>query len=135
VTPSDALRALLASPSLAERHVVAVWLFGSRVRGTEGPGSDIDIGVLCDPPLGLERTRVMDEVGRALGMDVDLVDMASAPPTLVWEIITTGRLIHEIDEERVEGFVKRARYADEDAEQRHRMELLAYAGAVGGARR
>jgi predicted nucleotidyltransferase len=48
-----ALGSLLASATLQARRVVGVWLFGSRGNGTATVASDIDLGVLCAPPLGL----------------------------------------------------------------------------------
>jgi len=74
----------------------------------------------------------MDIVGREIGVDVDVIDMGSAPPVLKWEVITTGRLLVERDEVAVEDFVRRARWEADDDEQRNRMILLAQtAGARG----
>jgi hypothetical protein len=72
----------------------------------------------------------MDIVGRQLGVDVDVIDMGSAPPVLKWEVITTGRLLVERDEAKVADFVRRARWEAEDDEQRNRMILLAQAVRV-----
>ena len=132
---SRAVTALLDAPAIAGRRVCGVWIFGSVARGEDRPDSDIDLAVLCEPALGLERAIVMDQVGRIVGRDVDLVDLRTAPPALAWEILTTGRLVDERDELAVEGFVRAARYAAEDDEQRSRMILLAQVGQVGGADR
>jgi predicted nucleotidyltransferase len=120
-----AVDATMSSAPMAQRRPIACWAFGSRAAGKGKPGSDVDLAVLCDPPLGLERARVMDIVGRGLSVDIDLVDMATAPPGLCWEVITTGRLVVEHDEPAVEEFVRRARWDAEDEEQRNRMILLA----------
>jgi hypothetical protein len=92
----------------------------------------VDLAVLCEPTLGLDRTKVMDMVGREIGVDVDVIDMGSAPAALKWEIITTGRLLVERDEVAVEDFVRRARWVAEDDEQRNRMILLAQTAAASG---
>ena len=110
---------------MKQRRPIACWAFGSRVAGKGKPGSDVYLAVLCEPPLGLERAKVMDIVGRVLKADIDVVDMATAPPGLCWEVITTGRLVIEHDEPAVEEFVRRARWNAEDEEQRDRMILLA----------
>ena len=115
----------MSSAPMKERQLIACWAFGSRAAGKGKPGSDVDLAVLCEPPLGLERAKVMDIVGRVLNVDIDLVDMATAPPGLCWEVITTGRLVIEHDESAVEEFVRRARWDAEDEEQRNRMILLA----------
>ena len=119
------VEAVLASDPVRSRLLLACWSFGSRTANKGRRESDVDIAVLCEPPLGLERTRVMDGVGRALGVEVDLVDMSSAQASLRWEVITTGKLLVERDEEEVEDFVRRARWDAEDDEQRNQMILLA----------
>jgi predicted nucleotidyltransferase len=115
----------MSSAPMEQRRTIACWAFGSRAAGKGKPGSDVDLALLCEPPLGLERTKVMDIVGRALHVDIDLIDMATAPPGLRWEVITSGKLVVENDEPAVEEFVRRARWDAEDEEQRNRMILLA----------
>jgi predicted nucleotidyltransferase len=122
---AKAVDAAMSSAPMEQRRPIAFWAFGSRASGTGKPGSDVDLALLCEPPLGLERTKVMDIVGRVLKVDIDLVDMATAPPGLCWEVITTGRLVVEHDQPAVEEFVRRARWDAEDEEQRNRMILLA----------
>lgn len=122
---SRTLAALLDAPAMAGRSVSGTWVFGSVARGEEREDSDIDVAVLCEPALELERAAVMDQVGRAVGRDVDVIDLRTAPPALAWEILTTGRLVVERDEDEVARFVRHARYAAEDDEQRSRMVLLA----------
>ena len=115
----------MSSTPMKHRRPIACWAFGSRAAGKEKPGSDVDLAVLCDPPLGLERAKVMDIVGRALHVDIDLIDMATAPAGLRWEVLTTGKLVVEHDQPAVEEFVRRSRWDAEDEEQRNRMILLA----------
>jgi predicted nucleotidyltransferase len=128
----QAAKAVLASAPLHGRRIVACWAFGSRARGAGKGDSDVDLAVLCEPTLGLERTRIMDIVGCEIGVDVDVIDMGSAPAVLKWEVITTGRLLVERDELAVEDFVRRARWEAEDDEQRNRMILLAQTTDAGG---
>jgi predicted nucleotidyltransferase len=132
---SRTVAALVDAPALRGRAIYGVWIFGSVARGEERPESDVDVGVLCDPPLALERAVAMDQVARAVSRDVDVIDLRTAPAALTWEILTTGRLVLERDEAQVERFVRDARYAAEDDEQRSRMVLLAQVGRVGGAER
>ena len=111
----------------------AVWVFGSAARGQLRDDSDVDLAVLCAEPLGHARFVLMDRVSLALGRDVDVIDLRAAPAHLAWEIVTTGRVISERDDLAVEQFVRSARFAAEDAEQRDRMILLAQVGQVGGS--
>lgn len=119
-----AVEALVRAPAVMRRTVAGVWLFGSFARGEETPSSDIDLAILCDPALGVDRATVMDQVGLALGRDVDVIDLRTAPPSLAWEILTRGRVVDERDELEVERFVRAARFEAEDDEQRSRMALL-----------
>ena len=130
----QALTLLLHHGVLQSRRVDGVWLFGSEARGTAGPTSDVDFGVLCEPSLELDRFRLIDGIGRALSRDVDVIDLATAAPVLTWEVLTTGRLVFEGDAVRVETFMRRARFAAEDAEQRDRMVLLAQIDDAGAIR-
>ncbi len=125
---------LLQARVIAKRQVAGVWLFGSVLHGEHRPDSDVDLAVLCDPPLELQRTAVMDEVGLAIGSDVDVIDLTTAAPALAWEILTTGKLVFEGDELEVERFMRAARYAAEDDEQRSRMVLLGQMTRAQGQR-
>lgn len=77
----------------------------------------------------------MDQVARAVGRHVDVIDLRTTTPELAWEVLTTGRLVMEGNEIEVERFVREIRHAADDAEQRSRMILLAQVGQVGGVRR
>jgi c-di-GMP-related signal transduction protein len=74
----------------------------------------------------------MDSLAGELGIEADVIDLASCGATLAWEVITTGRLLHEADEQEVERFVRQARFDAEDAAQRNRMILLAQVPSFGG---
>jgi uncharacterized protein len=103
----------------------AAWLFGSRARGEERPGSDYDLAVLTQPPLGLDRLIVAERIARDLGADVDLIDLRTATATLAWEVITTGRLFVEVDEAATSQFVRRARFDADDELRRNRIVVEA----------
>lgn len=133
---AEALQQLMSNPIVASRRVDGIWLFGSYASGGARPDSDVDLALLCEPPLRLmERTSLMDQIARAIGREVDLTDLRSAQPTLAWEIVTTGKLLYEGQEERVEHFVRFARYAAEDQQRRDRMILLAHVPSIGGRTR
>lgn len=129
------MTALVDAPAMAGRRIQGLWIFGSVARGQERSDSDVDLAVLCEPQLGLERAVVMDQVARSLGRNADVIDLRSAAPSLAWEVLTTGRLVDERDAVAVERFVREARYAAEDDEQRSRMVLLAHVDRVGSSSR
>lgn len=60
-------------PDLGERYGVAsLALFGSYVRGEQHEGSDLDVLVEFDRPIGLGIVTLQDELSNLLGIRVDL---------------------------------------------------------------
>jgi uncharacterized protein len=86
--PSSILQALQARvPSL-----LAVYAFGSRVQGTSGPGSDLDLAVLVAgyaEPLTL--FNLAGDLADVAGCPVDLLDMRAASTVMQHQILTTGQ--------------------------------------------
>jgi len=88
----DALKR--AKPYLRERYRVrAIGVFGSYVRNEQGTGSDHDILVELDEPLGWDVVDLKEDLERILGLPVDLV--------LKGGIARRPRLMHAVDEEVV----------------------------------
>lgn len=88
-----------------ERHpeIVGAYLFGSQARGDETEVSDLDLAVLCDSALALDRLiELQDELEHASGRSVDLVDLARASPFLALDVIRGERI-----------FERDGRYLDE----------------------
>ena len=82
----DALRA-----ALDDEPVRLAYLFGSLARGEAHPGSDVDLAVRSDGPLGLtESSALIGRLESALGRRVDLVDLHRAPPLLLHEVLSEG---------------------------------------------
>lgn len=77
--------------------LLAAWLFGSRARGEEQPGSDVDVGVLFDRPpeprLGNEAHQLEGRLEAALGLPVQVVVVSSAPSDLVNRVLREGALL------------------------------------------
>lgn len=90
-----------ATALLRERlpALAGVWLFGSTARGEQRPDSDLDLGVVAAngriPRSLLVETRLALEA--LLNRDVDLVDLAAAPPTLAREACWFGRRLAAFD--------------------------------------
>lgn len=87
--PRDAIVHLLQQqlPGLLAVHV-----FGSRVQGTAGPDSDLDLAVLvagyADP---VQLFGLAGELADLAGCAVDLLDLRAASTVMQYQIITTGR--------------------------------------------
>lgn len=75
-------------------HLLAVYAFGSRVQGTAGSASDLDLAVLvagrADPILLWELSQQLVDM---LGCEVDLVDLRAASTVMQYQIITTGKAL------------------------------------------
>jgi predicted nucleotidyltransferase len=75
------------------------YLFGSLARGTEHAGSDVDVAILVDPPLGARDFGILQEaLSEAAGREVDLVDLGGAPPLLRFQVISTGERLVVVDD-------------------------------------
>lgn len=91
--------ALLVPPELLVDHLqralpalLAVYAFGSRVRGTAGPDSDLDMAVLLPghaDPVGL--WELAGELSDVAGCPVDLVDLRAASTVMQHQVLTTGQ--------------------------------------------
>lgn len=74
---------------------VAVYAFGSAVTDRRGPDSDLDLAVLGRRPLPAQALYDLARLLEVdLGLDVDLVDLMTAPTVLRYEVIARGRRIH-----------------------------------------
>jgi predicted nucleotidyltransferase len=86
------------------RAAVAVYVFGSVARGSNGPGSDVDVAVLMDeiPPPTLMGPQLSLEgrIEQALGRPVDLIILNAASADLVHRVLRDGELVVERDRGR-----------------------------------
>lgn len=107
------LEALIGAKLGADANVAAVYLFGSRARGTSRDSSDVDLGVLYRnaPPATLlgQPFDVQTELASELGVPVDLVVMNTAPVDLVHRILRDGWILLEADRSRRIAFEVKAR--------------------------
>jgi len=88
MVPIEELRRVLEDTPGVRLAVV----FGSAVRGTARPDSDIDLGVSVEP--GTERPSTLEvALARAAGRPVDLVWLDDAPPLLRFEIARDGLVL------------------------------------------
>ena len=86
----------------AEREgIAAAYLFGSVARGTAGPGSDVDVGILYieDPPptldgLGLELEGELEKLFR---VPVQMVVLNHASVDLLIRVLRDGKLLVDRD--------------------------------------
>ncbi len=77
-----------------EPAVSLAYLFGSYVRGDEGPASDIDVALwLTDDVDLLDLGTLGERLSAAMGRQVDVADLRSAPPLLCRQVVAEGELL------------------------------------------
>ena len=73
-------------------NLLAIYAFGSRVQGTAGKGSDLDLAVLVAgyaEPLAL--WKLAGELAELAGCPVDLLDLRAASTVMQHQILTGGQ--------------------------------------------
>ena len=97
----------------APPEIVAVYLYGSRARGTATARSDVDLAVLYStpPPSSLEGQPfdIEAELERGLGVPVEIVVLNEAPVDLVHRVLRDGILLLDRDRSRRIRFEVKAR--------------------------
>ncbi|NPV30023.1 MAG: nucleotidyltransferase domain-containing protein [Firmicutes bacterium] len=84
-----------------QSDIAAAYLFGSLVRGTFRPGSDVDVAVLYTPEAGDGFTRFERKLDPEISLEeivcrpVQVIDLEQAPLPLRYQIRKYGRLVVE----------------------------------------
>ena len=94
-----------------ENKVSVAYLFGSYAKGNQTTKSDIDIAVLLSevPQKMLKYyLHLVDELSQALGNEVDLIILNTAPPLLKHQTIKHGKVVYCRDEKARIEFEARA---------------------------
>jgi predicted nucleotidyltransferase len=99
----------------AEREgIAAAYLFGSVARGTAGPRSDVDVGILYqeDPPLTLAGLglRLEGDLESLLGKPVQVVILNRAPVDLTIRVLRDGKLLVDRDRTKRIDFEVKTRF-------------------------
>ena len=101
MSPSTLAERLRSVVEGAPADLVAVYLYGSRARGTASRASDIDLGLLLQeaPPPELRSTarRIESEVERAVHLPVEAVVLNTASADLIHRVLRDGILLVDRD--------------------------------------
>ncbi len=86
-------------------EIVAVYVFGSRAKGTETIGSDIDIAILLSPDFDLKthpiyRLEQITQLEMRLSTPVDVVILNQASLVLCNQVLKYGKLIYEANHQQ-----------------------------------
>jgi predicted nucleotidyltransferase len=89
----ESLQGSVRRVALSHPDVRAVYVFGSRAAGDARADSDLDLGVLYRTPQPLSATLTLEEeLARAVGARVDVVDVARAGAFLALDIVRGERV-------------------------------------------
>lgn len=113
--------------------VVAVYRFGSTIRGEELADSDVDLAILAAAPLDpVQRFSLQEEL--ALRRDVALVDLRRASTVMAMQVVSTGKPICVVDRTAHELFADCvfASYARLDEERRAILQQALREGTIHG---
>ena len=85
--------------------IVAIYLFGSFLRGETEKGSDVDLAFLLDekayrsdPVMTMSPAHLIAaEVGMGFNIETDVTILNSASLEIAYEVITSGRCVYESD--------------------------------------
>ncbi len=74
--------------------LIALYRFGSHVKGNTRQDSDIDLAVLTGDPIpALRRFELAQELAARLHRDVDLLDLRTATTVMRMQVISTGECL------------------------------------------
>jgi len=115
--------------------VVAIYRFGSTVRGGEHKASDVDLAFLAARPFDpVRRFELQERLAVTLRRDVDLVDLSAASTVMRMQVISRGLLLAVFDlpeKERFETYVYSS-YARLNEERKSIVEQVVRDGTVHG---
>jgi len=77
-----------------QSHILLGLVFGSVAKGKENEQSDLDIAVASEKVLTLEeRLNLTEKLTKALGKEVDLIDLLSVSGIIQEQALTTGKVL------------------------------------------
>lgn len=127
--PAEIDRAAVDILLSAIPDLVAIYRFGSTVRDTTRPDSDVDLAVLASRPVDpVERFDLAQRIAGRLGTDVDLVDLARASTVFRMQVLGDGLVLADCDRRAREEFEMLAwsDYARLQEERRPVLDVLVH---------
>jgi len=93
----ETIKKINMSPVAQQYNLSLVVLFGSQARGTAVGSSDIDIAILSHGEFSLHDEMAVEEsFKKIIGTDsVQVINMRSAPPLLLREIMRDGAVLYQ----------------------------------------
>ncbi len=112
--------------AILERHnaIQLAFIFGSTANGKARSDSDLDIGLAATTSLtAAQKLELMDELAVEFGRPIDLVDLTTAPPPILSQILTKGVCILKKDVNLYAALIKKVWYDQADFMPNYNMIL------------
>lgn len=99
----------------AEQGLTLAILYGSAATGKMRSGSDVDIALLFNQPLGTARKmELISRLESALRRDVDLVDLSALDGTILKQVLCKGRVLIQTKPGVLAGLIRKMIYNQAD---------------------
>ena len=90
-------------------------IYGSYAAGTMRMGSDVDIAVLLDRPIDVDRRLALaEQFESALSLTIDLADLYAMSGTILRQILCKGQVLVKNDPGAMETLIRRMIYNQSD---------------------
>jgi len=90
-------------------------IYGSYAAGTMRMGSDVDIAVLLDRPIDVDRRLALaEQFESALSLTIDLADLYAMSGTILRQILCKGQVLVKNDPVAMETLIRRMIYNQSD---------------------
>lgn len=116
-------------------ELVALYRFGSHVKGTARKESDVDLAVLVSSPIpAWDLFELAQELAARLHREVDLIDLRSVSTVMQMQVVSTGQCIFSANESRRREFEMYvySDYARLNEERREILQAIATSGVIHG---
>lgn len=105
-------------------EIQLAYLFGSGAHDRLEPESDIDVAVAAREPLKMDlKIELIEKLALETNRPIDLIDLHTAPPTLLATVLDEGRRIANKDPELTALFTRRLMGWNADMAQNHEMMM------------
>jgi predicted nucleotidyltransferase len=113
-----------------------IYIFGSTIKGTSNSNSDVDLAYLSEKSYDeYEIFMIAQELAAIVNLDIDLIDLNKASTVFQAQIVSTGKTIYSLDENKRMNFEMKTykMYAKLNEERKVIIDRVRESGAIFNA--